>query len=95
MILLLAIVGLISYLLKKGSLQKILVSICLEAEKKYGSKTGKVKLRHVYEWFVTKWPIMSTLISFDQFAKLVDLALVEMEDMIKKNPAIANYVGRV
>lgn len=90
----LAILGLISFLIKKGNLQKVLVYICLEAERKYGSKTGQIKLRHVYEWFITKWPIMSNLISFDQFSKMVDIALEEMEHLINTNTAIFKYVGR-
>ena len=94
-ILLLAIVGLISFLLKKGGIQKLLVYICLEAERQFGSKTGSIKLRQVYDWFTSKYPIMSLIISFGWFSKMVDIALDEMEDKIKTNPAIAKYVGRI
>lgn len=92
--LILVTLGLISYLVKKGNVQKLLVYICTEAERKYGSKTGQIKLRHVYDWFTTKFPFMSVLISFNQFSKMVDIALEEMEKNIKNNPAIAKYVGR-
>ena len=92
--LILVILGLISYLVKKGNLQKLLVYICLEAERKFGSKTGQIKLRYVYDWFVSKWPLMSTLISFEQFGKMVDIALEEMEHLINTNTAVFDYVGR-
>lgn len=92
--LILVTVGLVSFLLKKGNIQKLLVYICLEAERRFGSKTGQIKLRHVYDWFMGKFPFMSVLISFKQFSKMVDIALKEMEKSIKDNPAIAKYVGR-
>ena len=92
--LILVILGLISYLVKKGNLQKLLVYICLEAERKFGSKTGQIKLRYVYDWFVSKWPLMSTFISFEQFGKMVDIALEEMEHLINTNMAVFEYVGR-
>lgn len=92
--LILVILGLVSYLLKKGNLQKLLVYICLEAEKRFGSKTGQIKLRYVYDWFMTKFPFMSALISFEEFSKMVDKALEEMEHLITTNDAIFRYVNR-
>ena len=90
--LILVTVGLVSFLLKKGNIQKLLVYICLEAERRFGSKTGQIKLRYVYDWFMGKFPFMSALISFEEFGKMVDKALEEMEKLIKSNPAIFNYV---
>ena len=92
--LILVILGLVSYLCKKGNLQKLLVYICLEAEKRFGSKTGQIKLRYVYDWFMTKFPFMSVLISFEEFSKMVDKALEEMEHLITTNDAIFRYVNR-
>lgn len=92
--LILVILGLVSYLAKKGNLQKLLVYICLEAEKRFGSKTGQIKLRYVYDWFITKFPFMSVLISFDEFSKMVDKALEEMEHLITTNEAVFKYVNR-
>jgi len=92
--LILVILGLVSYLCKKGNLQKLLVYICLEAEKRFGSKTGQIKLRYVYDWFMTKFPFMSALISFEEFSKMVDKALEEMEHLITTNDAIFRYVNR-
>lgn len=94
-ILLLVIVGLISFLSKKANIQKLLTYICLEAERQWGSKTGTIKLRQVYDWFTSKYPIMSTIITFNQFSKMVDIGLVEMRDLISKNPNIAKYISGV
>lgn len=92
--LILVILGLVSYLAKKGNLQKLLLYICMEAERRFGSKTGQIKLRYVYDWFIGKFPFLSLLISFEEFGKMVDKALEEMEKLIKSNKAIADYVGR-
>lgn len=89
----LVVLGVISYLCRKGNIQKLLVYVCLEAERQYGSKTGQIKLRYAYDWFVSKWPVMSALISFEQFGKMVDVALAEMEHLIKTNMNIFKYVN--
>lgn len=91
--LILVIIGLISFFIKKGNVQKLLVYICLKAEKKFGAKTGQIKLREVYEWFVTKWPVLSLLISFNEFSKMVDIALEEMRHLIDTNMQIFDYVN--
>lgn len=89
----LVILGVISYLSRKGNIQKLLVYVCLEAERRYGSKTGQIKLRYAYDWFVSKWPLMSALISFEQFGKMVDTALEEMEHLIRTNMNVFKYVN--
>lgn len=92
--LILVILGLVSYLSKKGNIQKLLVYICMEAEKRFGSKTGQIKLRYVYDWFMTKFPFMSLLISFEEFSKMVDKALEEMQHLIETNDAVSKYVNK-
>ena len=62
------------------------------AEMELGSKTGKLKLRMVYDAFLTKFPWLAPVISFDRFAKLVDDALDEMRDMLDKNEAVKALV---
>ena len=56
----------------------------VEAEKEFGSKTGQLKLRYVYDLFISKFKVLSYIISFDTFSRLVDEALDEMKDMINK-----------
>ena len=63
----------------------------LEAEKALGSGTGQVKLRYVYDKFLTKFPIVSSLISFENFSILVDEALDSFAEMLQ-NENIKNYV---
>ena len=69
-----------------------LVYACIQAEKTFGSGTGKLKLRTVYDMFINQFPFMSVLISFDTFSKWVDIALVEMREMIEKNEHIKEVI---
>lgn len=63
------------------------------AEKELGSGTGALKLREVYDQFLTKFPSYITkAISFATFSKLVDEALVTFKNMLKTNEAVKNYV---
>lgn len=64
-----------------------------EAEKELGGGTGKLKLRQVYDLFVTRFPWLARTVSFDLFAELVDDALDEMHDMLKSNKAVQALVG--
>lgn len=66
----------------------------VEAEKALGSGTGQVKLRYVYDLFITKFKYLSMLISFEQFSLLVDEALDVMRDMINTNKQIEDYVNK-
>jgi hypothetical protein len=61
--------------------RKWLLWIITQAEIELGSKTGKLKLSMVYGQFVERFPALSKIISFDQFAKLVDQGLGELYEM--------------
>lgn len=63
-----------------------------QAEKELGSKTGKLKLRTVYDAFLTKFPWLAPVVSFERFSALVDDALEEMRDMLDKNEAVKALV---
>lgn len=63
-----------------------------QAEKELGGGTGKLKLRQVYDLFITRFPQVAMLITFSQFSDLVDEALVEMRKMIKTNDAVQAHV---
>ena len=63
-----------------------------EAEKELGGGTGKLKLRQVYDLFVTRFPQIAMLISFSMFSDLVDEALIEMRKLIKTNEAVQAHV---
>lgn len=64
-----------------------------EAEKELGSGTGQLKLRYVYDMFVTKFPYVAKFVTFEMFSKLVDEVLEKFKDMFKNNKAVQLYVG--
>ena len=64
----------------------------VQAEQALGNGTGKVKLRFVYDMFVSKFKVISLLVSFDEFSDMVDEALDIMRDMLNNNQAVKQYV---
>lgn len=94
LILVLATVGVIEYFFNKNRAKEWLLGAVTEAEKELGSKTGKLKLRFVYDLFIAKFPIFSKLISFQGFSDMVDEVLVEMRKIINTNTAVFNYVTK-
>lgn len=64
-----------------------------DAEREFGSGTGQIKLRSVYDMFVVRFPTLAKLISFEFFAGLVDEALVEMRKLLETNKAVQEYIG--
>ena len=69
-------------------IQEWLLYAVAKAEDVLGSGTGQLKLRYVYDMFVTKFPAIAVFISFDTFAKMVDKALDEFKELLDTNPAI-------
>jgi hypothetical protein len=63
-----------------------------EAENMFGSKTGQLKLRYVYELAVQRFPTIAKFIPFETFGKMVDGALDIMRKMIENNEDIANII---
>lgn len=61
-------------------------------EKELGGGTGKLKLRQVYDLFVTRFPWLAKIVSFELFSDMVDEALEEMRDMLKNNQAVKALV---
>ena len=90
--------GFISHFLKLSkekqldNIKEWLVYACLEAEKMLGEKTGKVKLRYVYDLFVGKYKFISVILPFETFSMLVDEALEQMRELIDTNDAVKKYV---
>ena len=66
----------------------------VEAEKALGSKTGQLKLRYVYDLFITRFKFLSLVISFPQFSMLVDEALDTMRNMIANNKQVEQYINK-
>ncbi len=63
-----------------------------EAEKILGEKTGQLKLRQVYDWFVEKFPVVAAFLPFRVFSSWVDVALETMRKWLEDNQSVANYV---
>lgn len=69
-----------------------LLGAVMEAEKEFGSGTGKLKLASVYDKFLSTIPWLAKTISFENFSKYVDDALVEMRKLLSNNGAIATII---
>ena len=63
-----------------------------QAERIFGGQTGQIKLRYVYDLFVTRFPAVSKLITFEMFSQLVDEALEKFRNLLESNVAIKEYV---
>lgn len=70
-----------------------LVFACMEAEKELGSKTGDLKLRMVYDMFLSKFNWLAKVISFDQFSKIVDESLETFKNLLKLNKSLRSIVS--
>lgn len=79
----------------KEKAKKWLLLAVTQAEKEFGSKTGILKLRYVYEQFLHAFPLLSKFITFEAFSEMVDASLEEMQHYINTNMAIFQYVGGV
>lgn len=62
-----------------------------KAEQEFGSGTGQLKLRSVYNQFIARFPKLSSFITFKRFSALVDEALGILSDMLN-NANIAAIV---
>lgn len=75
------------------SVKKWLLYAVTEAEKALGSGTGKLKLRYVYDMFISKFPWLAKAITFEMLSILVDEALDEMKKMLESNEDVKLYVN--
>ena len=63
-----------------------------EAEKEFGTGTGKLKLAYVYDMFIAKFPKLQIIVPYKLFSALVDEALILMREMLK-NDKIMAFIG--
>ncbi|HAH17818.1 MAG TPA: hypothetical protein DCL29_02230 [Eubacterium sp.] len=75
-------------------IQEWLLYAVAKAEKELGSGTGEMKLRYVYDMFVTKFPAIAIFIDFDDFSMMVEQALEKLEELIKENADIGALVSK-
>lgn len=69
-----------------------LVWACMQAEKELGGKTGQLKLRMVYDMFLSKFGWLAKVVTFEQFSKMVDEALERFKRMLESNVAVKAIV---
>lgn len=64
------------------------------AEKELGSGTGQLKLRYVYDLFISKFSWASKFISFETFSSWVDDALEWLNYQLANNTKIESLVSQ-
>lgn len=79
---------------KKEALEKWLLYMIAEAEEKLGSGTGKLKLSYVYNAFITKFPSLSEMITFEDFSNMVDKVLKEFNELVESNNDVQKFLTR-
>ena len=75
-----------------NSLKEWLLYAISIAEKNFGSGNGEIKLRYVYDLFLKAFPALTDYISFENFSKLVDNSLDELEKLLENNNVINELV---
>ena len=69
---------------KKDIIHKMLYALCDEAEKLYGSGTGKLKFAYVMEKAYAMMPaILKVFITYDVFEKWIEEALTKLKADLK------------
>lgn len=98
-----AIIGCIGLAIKKfvsmptaQQIEKIkewLLFAVVDAEKELGSGTGQIKLRYVYDMFISRFGWVAKIIPFSTFSAFVDEALDKMKDILADNDNLKAYIG--
>lgn len=63
-----------------------------KAETFLGSKTGKLKLEYVYNLALVKYPLITKLLPFTIFSKLVNISLTAMKSMLSESEEIKKII---
>lgn len=77
-----------------SKLKEWLLYAVIFAEREFGSGTGQIKLRYVYDMFIVKFPYLSKVISFEVFSSLVDEALDKFKDILNSNDQLQKYIDK-
>lgn len=84
--------AIILYVMSLSSFKNWLVYAVSKAEKLFGSKTGKLKLRYVYYLAIEAYPLIVKSLPFSIFSILVDSSLKAMRLMIENNKEISDII---
>ena len=74
-----------------------LINAVAEVENIYGSNTGQLKLRAVYDLFLSRFPWLASLITFEKFSSMVDGALEDLSEILQGKVTeenINNYINK-
>ncbi len=77
-----------------AKVQEWLLYAVAQAEKEFGSGTGQLKLRFVYDSFVARFPQVAAMITFETFSTMVDIALSKFNNMLTSNKKVQSYVNQ-
>ena len=72
-----------------NKIQEWLVWAVAQAEKELGSGTGQMKIKYVYDLFITKFPAVAIFVPYSTFSNMVEKALEEFKEMIASNQRIS------
>jgi len=75
-----------------ATIKEWLLYACIEAERQFSSGTGQIKLRFVYDRFLSKFPTVAQMISFETFSMWVDGSLLRMKEMLSADRAVRTFV---
>lgn len=76
-----------------AKIKQWLLLVVTQAEKELGGGTGQLKLRYVYDLFISRFPTTAKIVSFETFSKWVDDALDDMRKMLESNKAAQEFVA--
>jgi len=93
-VLIIALIAAVILAANVSAFRNWLVYAVTEAEAKFGGKTGKLKLRYVYDLAVEAFPVLAKTLPFSFFSWAVDAALLIMRGMIEDNKQIADIVSK-
>ena len=72
-----------------NKIQEWLVWAVAQAEKELGSGTGQMKIKYVYNLFITKFPSIAIFVPYSLFSSMVEKALDEFKDLVSNNQRIS------
>lgn len=81
---------------RKALMSQIIFSLAVEAESKYGSKTGQAKKQQVIAWFYERYKWLAIFIAEAELSEKIDDIAKSMTEYFKQNPEAAyNILGYV
>lgn len=81
-------------LVQKKRIKEWMLWAVSKAEIYLGTGTGKIKLRFVYDMFISRFKIISIFITFDRFSKLVDVALDNLKEFMDKDTDVESLIQK-